>query len=65
MSTNKIISQIESEQMEKELAASQKHLQELSRKSIEVLESDRRTTAKELHDGIGASLAAPTSSTVL
>ena len=45
-------------QMERELAASQKHLQELSRKSIEALESDRRTTAKELHDGIGASLAA-------
>jgi signal transduction histidine kinase len=42
----------------KELATSQKHLQELSRKSIEALESDRRTTAKELHDGIGASLAA-------
>ena len=45
-------------QIEKELATSQKHLQELSRKSIEALESDRRTTAKELHDGIGASLAA-------
>jgi PAS domain S-box-containing protein len=45
-------------QMERELEASQKHLQELSRKSIEALESDRRTTAKELHDGIGASLAA-------
>jgi PAS domain S-box-containing protein len=45
-------------QMERELAASQKRLQELSRKSIEALESDRRTTAKELHDGIGASLAA-------
>jgi PAS domain S-box-containing protein len=45
-------------QMERELAASQKHLQELSRKSIEALENDRLTTAKELHDGIGASLAA-------
>jgi signal transduction histidine kinase len=45
-------------QMERELEASQKHLRELSRKSIEALESDRRTTAKELHDGIGASLAA-------
>ena len=45
-------------QMERELATSQKHLQELSRRSIEALESDRRTTAKELHDGIGASLAA-------
>jgi PAS domain S-box-containing protein len=45
-------------QMERELKASQKHLQELSRRSIEALESDRQTTAKELHDGIGASLAA-------
>jgi len=45
-------------QMERELAASQKHLQELSRKSIEALESDRRMTAKDLHDSIGASLAA-------
>ena len=45
-------------QMERELKESQKHLQELSRKSIETLESDRQTTAKALHDGIGASLAA-------
>jgi PAS domain S-box-containing protein len=45
-------------QMERELETSQKHLQELSRKSIEALESDRRTTAKELHDGVCASLAA-------
>ncbi len=45
-------------QMERELAKSHKHLQELSRKSIEALENDRRTTAKELHDRIGASLAA-------
>jgi PAS domain S-box-containing protein len=45
-------------QMEKELRRSRQHLQELSRKSIEALESDRQTTAKELHDGIGASLAA-------
>jgi PAS domain S-box-containing protein len=45
-------------QMEKELRQSRKHLQELSRKSIEALECDRQTTAKALHDGIGASLAA-------
>ncbi len=45
-------------QVEREMEASQKHLQELSRKSIEALENDRRTTAKELHDGIGATLAA-------
>jgi PAS domain S-box-containing protein len=45
-------------QMESELLQSQRHLQELSRKSIEALESDRKSTAKELHDSIGASLAA-------
>jgi signal transduction histidine kinase len=33
-------------------------LQELSRKSIDALESDRRRVSKELHDGIGGSLAA-------
>ena len=45
-------------QMERELEQSQEYLRELSRKSIEALENDRRTTAKELHDSIGASLAA-------
>jgi PAS domain S-box-containing protein len=45
-------------QMESELEKTQQHLRELSRKSIEVLENDRRTIAKELHDGIGVSLAA-------
>ncbi|UCD78199.1 MAG: PAS domain-containing protein [Desulfobacterales bacterium] len=45
-------------QMETELKESRRHLREVSRKSIEVLESDRQTTAKELHDSIGASLAA-------
>jgi PAS domain S-box-containing protein len=45
-------------QMERELEKSHEHLRELSRKSIEALENDRRTTAKELHDSIGASLAA-------
>jgi PAS domain S-box-containing protein len=45
-------------QTESELEKTQQRLRELSRKSIEALENDRRTTAKELHDGIGASLAA-------
>ena len=45
-------------QMERELETTHRHLRELSRKSIEALENDRRTTAKELHDSIGASLAA-------
>jgi PAS domain S-box-containing protein len=44
-------------QMEKKLKISRQYLQNLSRKSIEALENDRRTTAKELHDGIGVSLA--------
>ncbi len=45
-------------QVERELKNSRRYLRELSRKSIEALENDRRTTAKELHDSIGASLAA-------
>ena len=45
-------------QMERELETTHRHLRELSRKSIEALKNDRRTTAKELHDSIGASLAA-------
>ncbi len=45
-------------QTERELENSQRYLRELSRKSIEVLENDRRTIARELHDSIGASLAA-------
>jgi PAS domain S-box-containing protein len=46
------------QQMERELENSRQYLRELSRKSIEALEKDRRTTAKQLHDSIGASLAA-------
>jgi PAS domain S-box-containing protein len=44
--------------MEDELEKTHRHLRELSRKSIEALENNRRTTAKELHDGVAASLAA-------
>ena len=36
----------------------QAELQQLSRKSLEALEADRRTVARELHDSIGGSLAA-------
>ncbi len=36
----------------------QTQLRELSRKSLEALEADRRTVARELHDSIGGSLAA-------
>jgi PAS domain S-box-containing protein len=36
----------------------QAQLHQLSRKSLEALEADRRTVARELHDSIGGSLAA-------
>jgi signal transduction histidine kinase len=36
----------------------QTQLRELSRKSLEALEADRRSVARELHDSIGGSLAA-------
>jgi len=45
-------------EMEARLKDSQRHLQDLSRKSLEALESDRRTVSRELHDSIGGSLAA-------
>ena len=48
----------ERKQMEAMLMESQRHLRELSRKSLEALEADRRTVARELHDSVGGSLAA-------
>jgi PAS domain S-box-containing protein len=45
-------------QMESELKKSHQRLRDLSLKSIEALESDRRNVARELHDSIGGSLAA-------
>jgi PAS domain S-box-containing protein len=45
-------------QMESELEKSHQRLRNLSLKSIEALESDRRNVARELHDSIGGSLAA-------
>lgn len=45
-------------EMEARLKDSQRHLQDLSRKSLEALEADRRTVSRELHDSIGGSLAA-------
>jgi PAS domain S-box-containing protein len=44
--------------MEKQLRLSRKQLRLLSRKTLELLESDRQLIARELHDSIGASLAA-------
>ena len=45
-------------EMEERLNEAQRHLQALSRKSMDALESDRRSVARELHDSIGGSLAA-------
>jgi signal transduction histidine kinase len=45
-------------EMEGQLHEAHRHLRELSRKSLEALEADRRTVARELHDSIGGSLAA-------
>jgi PAS domain S-box-containing protein len=42
---------------ESELKTSRRYLRELTRKSIEALESDRRVISRELHDHIGGSLA--------
>lgn len=46
-----------SEEVKKRLNAESK-LRRLSRKSIDTLENDRKSVAKELHDSIGGSLAA-------
>jgi signal transduction histidine kinase len=48
----------EREQIEKTLIQSQAELKQLSRRTLETLEADRQAVSKELHDSIGASLAA-------
>ena len=48
----------ERREVEKELHMSRRQLRMLSQKTLELLESDRQMIAKELHDSIGASLAA-------
>jgi signal transduction histidine kinase len=45
-------------QLELKLLQSRKKLQRLSRRTLETLENDRQKMARELHDGIGASLSA-------
>jgi PAS domain S-box-containing protein len=45
-------------QIEARLIESRHRLKELSRKSIEALEADRRAVSRELHDSIGGSLSA-------
>ena len=48
----------EREHIAEALSLSRERLQRLSRKTLDVLEADRQTISKELHDSIGASLAA-------
>ena len=44
--------------VEKKLRHSEEKLRQISKKLLETLEADRKTIAKELHDSIGANLAA-------
>jgi len=60
---NATISRLEREVAERErigdaLTVSRERLKNISRRTLDVLEADRRTVSKELHDSIGASLAA-------
>ena len=60
---NSTIAKLESEIIEKNhvseaLALSREHLKKISRHTLDILEADRQTISKELHDSIGASLAA-------
>jgi len=60
---NATINTLESEIAERKrmsdaLSLSRERLKNMSRRTLDVLEADRRTVSKELHDSIGASLAA-------
>jgi PAS domain S-box-containing protein len=60
---NATIDKLESEIAERKrmgdaLSISRERLKNMSRHTLDVLEADRRTISKELHDSIGASLAA-------
>jgi PAS domain S-box-containing protein len=48
----------ERKRMDDALSMSRERLKNMSRRTLDVLEADRRTISKELHDSIGASLAA-------
>lgn len=48
----------ERKRVENRLLRSKAALRQISRKTLETLEADRKTIAKELHDSIGANLAA-------
>ncbi|WP_163341141.1 ATP-binding protein [Desulfopila sp. IMCC35008] len=60
---NNTIAELEKEIMEKNrisdaLTLSRERLKKISRHTLDILEADRQTISKELHDSIGASLAA-------
>ncbi|MBR9987804.1 MAG: PAS domain S-box protein, partial [Desulfosarcina sp.] len=60
---NATINRLESEiaernRMGEALSLSRERLKNMSRRILDILEADRRTVSKELHDSIGASLAA-------
>ncbi len=60
---NQTIHRLENEILEKNriseaLSLSRERLKEISRHTLDILEADRQTISKELHDSIGASLAA-------
>ena len=48
----------ERKRVENALILSRRRLEQMSRRTLDVLEADRKTVSKELHDSIGASLAA-------
>ncbi len=48
----------ERERMSEALTYSRKRLKRMSRHTLDILEADRRTISRELHDSIGASLSA-------
>jgi signal transduction histidine kinase len=48
----------ERKRVDKALSLSRERLKEISRRTMDMMEADRQTVAKELHDSIGASLAA-------
>jgi len=53
-----LMDQEKSEQIAATLKNTEERIKRLSRRTLEVLEADRQTISKELHDSIGASLAA-------
>ncbi len=63
MTLNSTIAKLEEEIIEKNsisdaLTLSRERLKKISRHTLDILEADRQTISKELHDSIGASLAA-------